>query len=140
MYVGCHVKCLLCVLDFNSTIFSVQIFEVSSDIKFNESPSIGSLVVPRRTDKLIVAFRNLRNRLRNSGLLNKVAVKDTSWEVISSPHPSKLRFCYQKCAVGTELPDQNVSGLLANGVERFVHSGLLELEPVSASDSGNPTR
>jgi len=40
--------------------FSVQIFEKSSYIKFNDSPSSGSLVVPRRTDmtKLIVTFRN----------------------------------------------------------------------------------
>jgi hypothetical protein len=67
-------------------------------------------------------------------------MKDMSWEVISSTHPSKLRFCYQKHAVGTELPDRNVSGLLANGVESFVHSGPFELEPVSASDSGDPTR
>jgi len=54
-------------------------------------------------------------------------VKDMSWEVVNSPHPSKLLFCYQKHAGGTELPDRNVSGLLANGVERFVHSELLEL-------------
>jgi len=40
--------------------FSVQIFEKSSDINFNKSPSSGRLVVPRRTDmtKLIVAFSN----------------------------------------------------------------------------------
>jgi hypothetical protein len=69
-----------------------------------------------------------------------IAVKDMSWEVVSSPHPSKLRFCYQKYAVGEELADRIVCVLLANGVERFVHSGLLELEPVSASDSGDPTR
>jgi len=67
-------------------------------------------------------------------------VKGMSREVICSAQPSKLRFRYQKHAAGTELPDRNVSGLLANGVERFVHSERLELEPVSASGSGDPTR
>ena len=48
--------------------FSRQIFEKSSDIKFDENPSSGSRVVPcgqtdGRTDmtKLIVAFRNSAN-------------------------------------------------------------------------------
>jgi hypothetical protein len=51
---------------------SLQIFKKNSNIKFNENPSSGSLVVPfRRTDgqtdrqtdmtKQIVAFRNFAN-------------------------------------------------------------------------------
>jgi hypothetical protein len=55
--------------------FSRQIFENSSNIKFHETPSIGSRVVPRgrtdrRTDmkKLIVAFRNFANAPKNEGM------------------------------------------------------------------------
>jgi len=43
--------------------------------------------------KLIVAFRNFAKVRKNSGLLNKVTVNGMSREVVSSPHPSKLRFC-----------------------------------------------
>jgi hypothetical protein len=55
--------------------FSQQIFEKYSNIKFHENPSCGSRVVPcgkmdGRTDlmKLIVAFRNFANALKNDFL------------------------------------------------------------------------
>jgi len=47
--------------------YSRQIFEKSSNIKFNENPSSGNRVVPYgRTDmtKLIIAFAILRTRLK----------------------------------------------------------------------------
>jgi len=70
MYIGLHVNYPLFMSDFNDIgIFSGQIFEKSSNIKFYENPSSGSRVVPcGRTDrqiyitKLIVAFRNFAIR------------------------------------------------------------------------------
>jgi len=48
MYVGIHVKYPLFLSDFSETkIFSRQIFEKSSTIKFHKNPSSGSRVVPR---------------------------------------------------------------------------------------------
>jgi len=70
MYIDLHVTYPLFLSDFNGTwIFSRQIFEKFSNIKFHENPSSGSRVVPcgridGRTDmtKLIVAFRNFAER------------------------------------------------------------------------------
>jgi len=65
MCIGLLVKYPLFLSDFHETIFSPQIFESYSNIKFHENPSSGSRVVPcaqmdGRTDmtKLIVAFCN----------------------------------------------------------------------------------
>jgi len=72
MYIGLHIKYPLFLSDFKETLFSCQIFEKSSNIKFHENPSSGSWTVPRgqrdgwtarRTDimKLKVGFRNFVN-------------------------------------------------------------------------------
>jgi len=46
MYIGLHVKYQLFVSDFNETLFSRQVFENSSNVKFHENPSSGVPVAP----------------------------------------------------------------------------------------------
>jgi hypothetical protein len=75
MYIGLHVKNLT-LPDINETEFSQWIFEKYSNIEFYENPSGGSRVVSTWVDgqkdktKLIVAFRNFTNALKNSLLLD----------------------------------------------------------------------
>ena len=68
MYIGLHAKYPLFLSDFNSTEFSQQIIEKSSNIKFKKNPSSGNRVVPcrwtdRQTEmiKIIVTFCNFAN-------------------------------------------------------------------------------
>jgi hypothetical protein len=72
MYVGIHVKYPLFLSDFNDLKFSRQIFEISSNTKFNENPSSGIRVVAcgrtdrrRDTTKLTVDIRNFANAPQN---------------------------------------------------------------------------
>jgi hypothetical protein len=79
MYIGHHVKCLLVSSDFNVNWIFPICFREDSNIKFHENPSSGSGVVPcggtdGRTDmtKLLVAFRNFANALKNQIVLGRV--------------------------------------------------------------------
>jgi len=68
MYIGLHVKHRLFCQIVMKLEYSRKIFEKCSGIKFHESLSRGSRVVPcGRTDtsKLIVAFRNVVNAPKN---------------------------------------------------------------------------
>ena len=64
-----------------------QIFEKYSDIRFNENPSSGAelLHADRQTNmmKLIVAFRNFANALKNQSVN---AVKGNNRCLFSDPH------------------------------------------------------
>jgi len=70
-------------------VFSLQIFEKYSNIKFHENLSRGSRVVPcgkidGRTDlsKQLVAFQNFANALKNNFLhlsLNDWAIEKIRW-------------------------------------------------------------
>ena len=77
MYVGLRVKDPLFLTYFNETwIFSTYFRKKTWNIKFNQNPSGGSRVVPcGLTDmtKLLVAFRNLRTRLK------KILRQTTRW-------------------------------------------------------------
>jgi hypothetical protein len=67
-YIGLHVvKYPLFLSYFMILEFSYLIFEKYSNINFHEYPSLGNRVVPcGQTDmKLIVAFRNSANALKN---------------------------------------------------------------------------
>jgi hypothetical protein len=68
MYIDLHASCPLLLSYFNETQFSRQIFEQSTNIKFQEIPYSGSRFCPRRQTegytgmmKLTVAFRNFAN-------------------------------------------------------------------------------
>jgi hypothetical protein len=68
MFIRLHVKYLLFLSDFNQPVFSQQVFDESTNIKFNDNQSSGSRFVPcEETDgqtdmmKLIVAFHSLEN-------------------------------------------------------------------------------
>jgi hypothetical protein len=83
-YIGLHVKYSLFLSAFNvSWIFSTDFQKKSSNTKFYENPFSWSRVVPyRRTDmkKLIVAFRNFANALKNwpiIALLKRHWTRDT---------------------------------------------------------------
>ena len=78
MYVGLHVKYTFYSCPISMKLeFSRQIFDKSSNIKFNENPSSGNRDVPcRQTDgrtdmtKLIAAFLNFADARRNYYYLN----------------------------------------------------------------------
>jgi hypothetical protein len=72
MYIGLHIKYPLFLSDFKETLFSCQIFEKSSNIKFHEyPPSESGVVFCGRTDgrtdmtKLTVTFYNFANKPYN---------------------------------------------------------------------------
>ena len=82
-----HVKYQLFLSDFNETWISQQIFDKTSNTKFNQNTSSGSRVVPcrrkgRRTDmtKLIVAFRNFADAPKNAAL----CVRKLKWQATQS--------------------------------------------------------
>jgi len=100
-----HVKYPLLLSDFNETRISRQIFEKSSNRKFNENPYSGSRMVPcERTErraymtKVIVAFPNFTNTPKNRiPVLNCLTPHTTT----HSPHGiTQICLCWRDSAVG----------------------------------------
>jgi hypothetical protein len=92
MYIDLHVKYPFFWSVLMKLEFSQQIFEKSSNIKFHDNPSSGSLVLcgwmDRRTDmmKLIVTFQNCEHTLWISimdvhGLEGKGSWRENFWQV-----------------------------------------------------------